>query len=221
MHAEGVSTLLDVPTLSGHLVALEPLSESHVDDLTAAAAEGRASYGFTFVPQGREAMAGFVEELLTARAVGTDVPFAQLRLADAAAVGVTRFLTLRRRPLELIPYAVEIGGTWLAASAQQSGINAEAKLLLLSHAFERWRVGRVDLKTDARDERSRGAILALGAHFEGVLRNWQPSQAPGEEGELRDSAIYSILDLEWPAVRDALSSRVGERLNRGGRSPSS
>jgi RimJ/RimL family protein N-acetyltransferase len=132
----------------------------------------------------------------------------QVRLLDDQAVGVTRFLTFRARHDSLMPYAVEIGGTWLAASAQRTGINAEAKLLLLTHAFETWKVGRVDFKTDARNGRSRAAISALGATFEGVLRHWQPSHVAGEEGQLRDSAVYSILDSEWPTVRRGLLARL-------------
>ena len=115
---------------------------------------------------------------------------------------------MRSRSTADPPYAVEIGGTWLAASAQRTGINIEAKLLLLTHAFDTWSVGRVDFKTDARNERSRGAIAALGATFEGILRNWQPSHAPGEEGRLRDSAMYSITAVEWPAVRSHLNERL-------------
>jgi RimJ/RimL family protein N-acetyltransferase len=102
------------------------------------------------------------------------------------------------------PYAVEIGGTWLAASAQRTGINTEAKLLLLDYAFSVLGVGRVDLKTDARNDRSRNAMARIGGTFEGVLRNWQPSLVPGEEGRLRDSALYSILDTEWPDVHERL-----------------
>jgi RimJ/RimL family protein N-acetyltransferase len=107
-----------------------------------------------------------------------------------------------------VPYAVEIGGTWLAASAQGTGINVDAKLLLLTHAFEHWQVGRVDLKTDARNERSRNAIARIGATFEGVLRSWQPSLVAGEEGRLRDTAMFSIVAGEWPAVRARLDQRL-------------
>ena len=110
--------------------------------------------------------------------------------------------------------AIEIGFTWLGASAQGSGINAEAKLLLMSHAFDRLRVARVDLKTDARNLRCRRAIEALGATFEGVLRSWSPSWAPGEEGRLRDSAMYSVIAPEWDTVRERLARRVG-RGRRG------
>ena len=99
----------------------------------------------------------------------------------------------------------------MAGSAQGTGINAEAKLLLLTHAFDAWNVGRVDLKTDARNARARAGILSIGATFEGVLRRWQPSQVPGEEAQLRDSAIYSVVDNEWPDVRSALERRV-ERM---------
>jgi RimJ/RimL family protein N-acetyltransferase len=189
-------------------VRLEPLAAAHAGALAAAAAEDRASYGFTYVPDGLEATAAYLEELLAARAQGEEVPFAQIRRADGRPVGVTRYLTIRRRPGERLPYAVEIGGTWLAASAQRTGINTEAKLLLLEHAFERLGVARVDLKTDARNVRSRTAILALGARFEAELAKWQPSQVRGEEAVLRDTALYAILDSDWPAVRDALAARL-------------
>jgi RimJ/RimL family protein N-acetyltransferase len=197
-----------LPTLRGRLVRLEPLTRAHVEQLAAAAAEDRSTYEWTTVPDGAQAMARFVDGLLAQRAVGEDLPFAQVRVSDGRAVGITRYLTLRRRPEEPGPFAVEIGGTWLAGSAQRSGLNVEAKLLLLGNAFEQWRVARVDFKTDARNERSRTAIEALGARFEGVLRSWQPSHVRGEEGALRDSAIFSILAAEWPTVQGALRARL-------------
>ena len=203
-----MTEVLDVPTFAGDRVRLELLREPHLDGLVASAAEDRATYGFTTVPNGRDAMSSYVETMLSARALGELIPFAQVRIADGRPVGVTCYLSLRFRPDERVPYALEIGGTWLAASAQRSGINVEAKLLLLTHAFEKWKVGRVDLKTDARNERSRDAIAALGAKFEAVLRNWQPSHAAGEEARLRDTAIYSIVDTEWPAVRERLLARL-------------
>jgi RimJ/RimL family protein N-acetyltransferase len=98
-------------------------------------------------------------------------------------------VSLRTRDGDAAPYAVGIGGTWLAASAQRTGVNREAKLLLLTHAFDHWHVGRVEIQTDARNARSRAAISALGATFEGTLRNWQPSHVAGEEHRLRDSAM--------------------------------
>ena len=200
--------MLVVPALVGKHVRIEPLTEAHIDGLAAAAAEDRATYGFTLVPNGPTDTAEQVRSLLAAHADGETVPFALVRLADGAVVGATRYLTLRFRSDNEIPFAVEIGGTWLAASAQRSVINTEAKLLLLTYAFETWGVGRVDLKTDARNERSRKAIARIGATFEGVLRGWQPSHVPGEDDALRDSAMFSILAAEWPAVRAQLASRL-------------
>ncbi|MGZ4734507.1 MAG: GNAT family N-acetyltransferase [Acidimicrobiia bacterium] len=199
---------LVAPTLSCDVVRLEPLSLDHVEDLTAASGEARDTYGFTTVPHGGESVRRNVEALLALAEAGEWVPFAQVRVADDRAVGGTNYLTLRWRPEAELPYAVEVGGTWLAQSAQRSGINVEAKLLLFTHAFEQWGVGRVDLKTDARNARSRAAIEATGAKFEAVLRSWQPSHVRGELDQLRDSAIYSIVAAEWPDVRDRLRARL-------------
>lgn len=187
-----------VPALEGRLVRLEPLAVSHAEALAEAAGE-RATYGWTSVPDGLPAMAAHIEELIADAGV---VPFAQVRRADERPVGMTRYLTLR-------PHAVEIGGTWLAAGAQRTGINREAKLLLLEHAFTVLGVGRVDFVTDARNERSRNGIAGVGAKFEGILRGWQPSHVTGEEGRLRDSAMFSIVAGEWPAVRDGLRKQLG------------
>jgi RimJ/RimL family protein N-acetyltransferase len=119
---------------------------------------------------------------------------------------MTRYLSIRCRPGEVLPFAVEIGGTWLAGSAQRSGINTEAKFLLLRHAFEEWHVTRVDLKTDNRNERSKSAIVRLGATFEGVLRHWQPSQVVGEDDGFRDTAMFSIIDTEWSKIATHLAT---------------
>ena len=199
---------LEVPVLAGRIVRLESLAREHVAGIVRAAAENPESYAYTTVPHGREAVDAYVRGLVEAAAAGEAVPFAQVRVADGTPVGVTRFLSLRRRAGRDLPYAVEIGGTWLAASAQRTGLNVEAKLLLLSHAFDVWEVGRVDFVTDARNERSRAAIAGLGAVLEGVLRSWQPSHAAGEDGRLRDSAMYAIVASEWPAVRSRLLARL-------------
>ena len=180
------------------------LDVSHAHELAAAAGEDRATYGYTVVPEGLASAMAFVADLLGARDRGETVPFVQREVASGRVVGATRFLTLRGDGES--PFAVEIGGTWLAASAQRSGLNTEAKLLLLDHAFDAWAVARVDLKSDARNERSRAAILRLGATFEGVLRSWQPSLVVGEEGRYRDSAIYSFIKEEWPERRRHLTS---------------
>jgi RimJ/RimL family protein N-acetyltransferase len=123
-------------------------------------------------------------------------------------VGCTAYWDPRTWPGRDDLRAIEVGFTWLSASAQGSGINAEAKLLLMSHAFDVLQVARVDFKTDARNARSRRALEALGATFEGVLRSWSMSWAPGEEGLLRDSAMYSVIAPEWDAVRSRLTARL-------------
>ena len=209
-HAPPSMGAMEVPELAGTLVTLRALCLDDIDDLVLAAGD-RASYGFTEVPDGRDAMYGYVSRLLVAFDAGETMPFAQVRNADGRCVGITRFLTFRCEPQGTPPYAVEIGGTWLAAEAQGTGINTDSKLQLLGHAFDVWQVGRVDLKTDARNTRSRRAICALGAHEEGVLRSWQRSYVPGEEGLLRDSAMHSIVSSEWPQVRRRLQSRLAAR----------
>src|SRR6201996_4265768 len=204
-----MSFLADPPVLSGDLVRLEPLSPAHQTDLAVAAEEDRGSYAFTEGPR-----AGGVGAFLAAHAertaAGRMVPFAQVRRADGRAVGCTSYYNPRYWPGRPDLCAVEIGWTWLAASAQGTGINTEAKLLLLDHAFEQLGVARVDFKTDARNTRSRRALEAVGARFEGVLRSWSPSRVPGEEGGLRDSAMFSILAPEWPEVRTALRIRLAQ-----------
>ncbi|MGD0054866.1 MAG: GNAT family protein [Acidimicrobiales bacterium] len=200
--------VLYVPELVGDVVRLEPLSRGHVPDLVAAASEDRATYAFTVVPGDVHSMTDYVDGLLRDHESGDVVPFAQVSVITGRAVGATRFLTIRRRPGERTPFAVEIGGTWLASSAQRTAVNSEAKFLLFAYAFEVWGVVRVDLKTDARNERSRNAMAGVGATFEGVLRQWQPSQVAGEESLYRDSAMFSVLASEWPAVRAALTSKL-------------
>jgi RimJ/RimL family protein N-acetyltransferase len=201
----------ETPTLQGEVVHLEPLALEHIEALVPAANEDRSAYNFTTVPSSRDEMSTFVEDLLRAREAGEVVPFVQLEASSGRAIGVTRYMTIRRMNRESAPYAVEIGGTWLAASAQRTGINTEAKLLLLDYAFGVLGVGRVDLKTDARNDRSRNAMARIGGTFEGVLRNWQPSLVAGEEGRLRNSALYSILDTEWPQVREHLLELTASR----------
>lgn len=203
-----MAVVLEVPVLIGTRVRLEPMNESHLDGLVAAAAEDRSTYGFTTVPRGRDGTERYVATLLAARDAGEFIPFVQVAAETDQPVGVTNYLNPRFLVGQPFPYAVEVGGTWLAASAQRTGINTEAKLLILTHAFDEWMVRRLDLKTDARNERSRNAIARIGGTFEAVLRSWQPSHVPGEEGQLRDTAYYSILDTEWPAVRAKLAARA-------------
>jgi RimJ/RimL family protein N-acetyltransferase len=189
---------------------LEPLDHRHAADLAAAAEEDRASYRYTWVPTADD-VGDYVDAQLARAAAGTLAPYAQVARATGRAVGATAYWDPRRWPGRDDLCAVEVGFTWLAASAQGTGLNTEAKLLLFTHAFEGWRVIRVDLKTDARNSRSRAAIEGVGARFEGVLRCWSRSWAPGEDGLLRDSAMYSIVAPEWPACRDRLRARLTGR----------
>jgi RimJ/RimL family protein N-acetyltransferase len=191
------------------VVDRQPLRLELVDELVEAASEDRSTYVWTKVPDGESAMRAYVEGILADHAAGSVVPFAHRRVADGRLVGCTRFMELRCWAGRPFPDEVEVGGTWLAASAQRTAVNTEAKLLMFTHAFETWGVQRLCLCTDARNERSRAAIERVGAGFEGTLRKHRPSTAPGEAGLARDSAIYSIITAEWPAVRARLLAGLG------------
>lgn len=197
-------------------IRLEPLAEEHIDALAAAAGESRDTYGFTNVPSDRESMLRYVRSAMEDQATGYALPFATRDLKRDLIVGSTRFLDLdywtwppawppgRTTPrADATPDVAEIGSTWLAASAQRSGINTEAKLLMLDFAFDTWKVLRVTLKTDARNQRSRQAIERLGARFEGVRR----AHARATDGSVRDTAYFSILAEEWPEARAGISAR--------------
>ncbi|MBB6345970.1 RimJ/RimL family protein N-acetyltransferase [Nonomuraea muscovyensis] len=203
-------------TLSGRLVRLEPLSHAAIDDLVAAASEDRSTYAFTRVPNGRDEMVSYVEAALAEQAEGRTMPFAIRWLATGRLVGATRLMHLEywQGPLPWppgslgvvgeIPSVADIGYTWLGATAQGTGVNRESKFLLLSHAFDTWNVHRITLKADVRNVRSRAAIEALGAHFDGVRR----AESRGADDTVRDTAFYSILHSEWPAVRERLMPRL-------------
>ena len=196
--------------LSGRHVRLEPLTHVHVDGLVEAATEDRGSYVFTWVPTDHDSAVRYVDQALAEQAAGTSRPFATVAQRDGSVLGSTRYLNVRCWEWEQAdgnPDVVEIGATWLRASAQRTPVNTEAKLLQLTHAFDTWHVQRVELKTDARNERSRQAIERLGAQLEGVLRSYQPS---AEGPWPRDTAMYSILASEWPAVRAGLLSRLDD-----------
>jgi len=206
---------LPSPTLSGRHVQLEQLRPEHVDGLVAAANEDRATYDWTAVPPTLEGMSAYIAGLLADQERGEVVPFVQRRVADGTLVGCTRFLRLEwwtdptrtsRGGGGALPVEVEIGGTWLAASAQRTPINTEAKLLLLRQAFDGWAVNRVAICTDVRNTRSRAAIERIGATFEGVLRRHRGSYVPGEGA--RDSAMYIVIAEEWPAVEAGLLARL-------------
>ena len=190
--------------LEGDLVRLEPLGVRHVPGLLKAAAQDPSLYQWVLVPQDEAAMRRHVEDALAARARGIAVPFAVVRLADETVIGATRFHQLdywaRAQPAD-VPDTCEIGYTWLAREALRTGANTEMKRLMLTHAFEVWRVRSVCLHTDVRNQRSQNAIRRIGGTFEGVLRSHRIAvdQSP------RDSARFSITAAEWPAVRQRLA----------------
>jgi N-acetyltransferase len=204
----GDMQLRDDLTLTGTHVQLEPLSLDHVHQLVVAANEDRTTFGWTPVPETVGAMTSYVSALLSDADAGKVVPFAQRRLSDQRVIGCTRYLEIRYWTGRDLPDEVEVGGTWLAASAQRTPINTEAKLLLMTNAFDEWQVRRLALYTDARNTQSRTAIERIGATFEGVLRNHRASAVAGEIGRPRDTAAHSILDTEWPAVKAKLLERL-------------
>jgi len=198
---------LAAPPLANDLVRLEPLRPDHVPGLREAAAGAAAGIAYAGVPAPSEVEA-HVAETLRRAADGAYAPFAQLDAGTGRVLGQTSYLTPRWWPGEDRLLAVEIGGTWLAPAARGTAFNSAAKLLLLTHALETWRVARVDLKTDARNALSRAGIVAIGARFEGVLRGWQPSAAPGEADRPRDTAMHSITAEEWPEAKARLQARI-------------
>jgi N-acetyltransferase len=200
----------DSLVLEGARVRLEPLEHAHVPALLAAAAGGRESYTYSFVPDGAAEMAQYVAKAVALRAAGVAVPFATIERGTGRVVGSTRFADIQRyqwpagSPLERPIDSVEIGWTWLATDAQRTGINTEAKYLMLGHAFETWRVHRVTIQTDERNARSRAAIERIGGRFEGILR----AVRAGADGAMRNSAAYSITEPDWPGVKAALEAKL-------------
>lgn len=201
---------LDPIVLRDERVELRPLRAADAEALCAAAAEGRDSYGFTPVPDELEGAREYIERAFDQQADGERLPF--VIEWQGRVVGSTSYYDIQqwRWPRgsalqrEDRPDVVEIGYTWLAASAQGTDCNARAKRLLLTHAFESWQVHRVSLRTDVRNERSRRAIERLGARLDGVLR----AHRPGSDGTVRDSAYYSILRAEWPELKARLEARI-------------
>jgi len=199
---------LAVPTLIGRYVVLESLAIEHVDAIVLAGSGDRSTFSYTQVPDGRDEASDYVTWLLDDAAHDRAGPFVQRRVDDATVVGCTRFLNPEWPLGRDHPDEVEIGGTWLSSSAQRTAINTEAKLLLLTHAFEVWNVQRVAVCTDARNEQSRRAIERLGAQFEGVFRRHRRSTHTGDGIRLRDTAAYAITIDDWPHVRALLTGHL-------------
>jgi RimJ/RimL family protein N-acetyltransferase len=204
------------PRLSGRHIRLEPLDHRHIEGLAAAAAADPTLYQWSPVPQGKAETTTYIDTALAWRDAGTAVPFAIINLkADRdnnAVIGSTRFWNLERwawppghpRHGCQFPDACEIGYTWLTRSAIRTAANTEAKLLMLTHAFETWQTLRVCFHTDARNHRSRAALERIGAKFEGILR----SHRIAADYIPRDSVRYSILTAEWPAAEQQLTHRL-------------
>lgn len=189
------------PVLEGELVRLEPMTLAHEDGLWEASRDERTwTWLSVHQPRTRAELRAYIEDALANAAAGVELPLVTVRRADGRVVGSTRYLALKPEHRSL-----EIGWTWLVPEAWGTGINVEAKLLMLEHAFETLGCLRVELKTDARNERSRGAMAALPAQFEGVHRKAMLVRG----GQRRDSAWYSVIDDEWPEVRANLLRRLG------------
>ena len=212
-------SLLSPPSLEGRYVRLEPLEHRHGPALAEAAAGSPELYRWTRVPHGPADAAAYVQLAVTQRQAGMAVPFAVIRATDGAVIGSTRFWQPdwwawpAGHPFygRATPDTCEIGHTWLASSAVRTGANTEMKLLMLSYAFETWAVHCVTFHTDARNERSRQALGRIGAQFEGILR----AHRIAADHTPRDSARYSIVAAEWPAVQEHLRDLLAQRASAG------
>jgi N-acetyltransferase len=189
-------------TLHGDAVVLEPLAGEHRAQLAAAAGDPEVWRWMSLDGSRPELLARWLDDALEAARDGAELPFVTRDARTGDVLGSTRYLALAPEHRRL-----EIGHTWLVRRAWGTGANTETKLLLLEHAFESLGCRRVEFKTDARNERSRAALAALPARFEGVHRKHMLVR----DGDSRDSAWYSVVDDEWPQVRRALRARLGAR----------
>lgn len=191
-------------SLEGTHVRLEPLRPEHADLLWELAKDHLEDL-FRWIPYKLESIddfRAFNTQVLTEQDRGISVPFATIEKAKNRIVGTTRFMNM-----DLVNRKVEIGSTWVARAWQRTSVNTEAKYLMLSHAFETWKCLRVELKTDAMNQRSRQAILRLGAKEEGMLRKHMLCW----DGRQRDSVYFSILDTEWPEVKARLEQKLAQK----------
>ncbi|MEP6472476.1 MAG: GNAT family protein [Gemmatimonadota bacterium] len=186
-------------TLDGHHVRLAPMSESHLEGLSAAGLDESIWRLAMDRMQTRQDVSDYVTNALADQARGVSLPFVTIDRASNRIIGSTRFGNIDRSNRR-----VEIGWTWLNPQWQRTAANTEAKLMMLQHAFDIWDCVRVELKTDALNQQSRDAMLRIGAREEGVLR----SHMLAWNGRRRDSVYFSILDHEWPAVKASLESKL-------------
>jgi RimJ/RimL family protein N-acetyltransferase len=186
-------------TLTGRLVRMEPLAERHLDDLARVAYDDAVWRWTIAKPLDEAGLRTWFDLALANANATTEMPFATVDLASDRAIGSSRYMTITPEHRRL-----EIGWTWVGTAFQRTGANREAKLLQLGHAFETLGAERVEFKTHARNERSRAALLGIGATFEGVLRH----HTIMPDGSNRDSAFYSVLAAEWPDVKARLEARL-------------
>lgn len=209
--------MIEIPPLTGERVRLEPMTKAAIPGLLVAGSGPRDTYDYALVPNDIEGMTAYVDDALAEQRAGVSVPLVIVDRSRDELVGSTRYMDIVYwGPDAGVPSALEIGSTWLAASAQRTGINTEMKLLMLAHAFETWKVHRVTLKTDARNQRSKTAMERIGCRFEGIRR----AHMPALDGGIRDTAYYSILAAEWPEVNDRLGRLIDAHAPPSQASPS-
>jgi N-acetyltransferase len=189
--------------LEGRIVVLEPLTEEHERELFAVAQDPQIWRWMSYnAVENAETFQGWFGDALRATKAGDEAVFAVRSKQSGELIGSTRYMTLRPEH-----HGLEIGWSWLVPSAWGSGANAEAKFLLLEHAFDRLGCIRVEFKTDARNERARLALEAIPARFEGIFRSHMLVRG----GERRNSAFYSVTDDDWPVVRTLLERRINAK----------
>ncbi len=197
--SERPSFAISPVVLEGTHVRLEPMSREHLNALFAVGQDEEVFRWMSVWPRTRDDFARWIDTALAAQSSGTELPFVTVDRATSGVVGSTRYLNISPRDRRL-----EIGWTWLTPAAQRTRINTEAKLLQLTHCFETLGCVRVEWKTDARNEKSRNAILRLGAVQEGILRKQMFTQ----HGIYRDNVWFGMLDDEWPAAKARLQAKL-------------
>jgi RimJ/RimL family protein N-acetyltransferase len=209
---------IELVTLEGEHVRLEPLERRHAAALVEASAADTSLYQWSLVPVGRDAVERYIETALAWRDAGTAMPFVTVRKADGAVIGSTRFFEMERWAWpegsahhgKHVFDTGEIGYTWLTAPAVRTAANTEAKLLMLTHAFEVWKMCSVHFCTDERNERSANAIQRIGAKLEGTLR----AHRMAADFTPRNTLWFSIVESEWPEVKRRLERRLVEQASR-------
>jgi N-acetyltransferase len=191
--------IVEPVTLEGHHVRLEPLAKTHLEGLTTVGLDEELWHWIPTPVRTREEMAAYIDTALAEQERGVSLPFAIMEKAMRRVIGSTRYGNIDRTH-----HRVEIGWTWVARQWQRTAINTEAKYLLLKHAFETLGCMRVELKTDSLNEKSRAAILRIGAREEGIFRNHMITST----GRIRHSVYFSIIDSEWPSIKARLETKL-------------